>query len=119
MRNTMVHHKEKCMTVMNVQDNYILLNFNDVPSAMVLMVQLLVVNNWHVFAEAYVTVAGPSAWLLFLSFYFVGVIAGTLQCCPDFHKLDALFGFKSCMVCCTKHTTAEIVKPSQSWSTFT
>ena len=59
-----------------VRDNYMLLNFNDMPSAMVLMVQLLTVNNWQVFTEAYVDVGGPTAWLLFLSFYGVGVIAG-------------------------------------------
>ena len=58
---------------------YTLLNFSDVPSAMLRMVQLLTVNNWQVFTEAYVEVGGPTVWLLFLSFYGVGVIAGTTQ----------------------------------------
>jgi hypothetical protein len=53
------------------------INLNDLPSGMVLMVQLLVVNNWMVFAEAYGAVGGPMAWMFFITFYFIGVIAGT------------------------------------------
>jgi two pore calcium channel protein 2 len=52
------------------------INFNDMPSAMVLMVQILVVNNWMVFVEAYGAVAGGPAYALFIAFHFVGVIAG-------------------------------------------
>jgi hypothetical protein len=79
-----------------VQSDYMLLNFNDVPSAMVLMVQLLVVNNWHVFTEAFVVVGGPSAWLFFISFYGVGVVAGTLHLLLTGAELSASAGTITC-----------------------
>ena len=60
------------------QDGYWTINLNDMPSGMVLMFQLLVVNNWMVFAEAYGAIGGTPAWLFFITFYFIGVIAGAL-----------------------------------------
>jgi hypothetical protein len=69
-------HYQKLSKMAYGQSGYWIINFNDMPSGMVLMVQLLVVNNWMVFTEAYVAVAGASAWFLFITFYGVGVIAG-------------------------------------------
>lgn len=71
-------HYQKLSNMDYGKNNYWILNFNDMPSGMVLMVQLLTVNNWMVFTEAYVAVGGASAWFLFISFYGVGVIAGKL-----------------------------------------
>lgn len=56
--------------------DYWAMNFNDMPAAMVLMVQILVVNNWMVFVEAYGAVGHAGAWILFLVFHFLGAIAG-------------------------------------------
>ena len=61
------------------QSGYWALNLNDIPSGLVLMFQLLVVNNWMVFVNAFVAVGGPSAWFYCISFYLVGVIAGLLR----------------------------------------
>jgi hypothetical protein len=58
---------------------YWAINLNDMPSGMVLMFQMLVVNNWMVFAEAYGKVGGAPAWIFFITFYFIGVIAGALS----------------------------------------
>jgi hypothetical protein len=71
-------HYEKLASMDYGKNDYWLLNFNDMPSGMVLMVQLLAVNNWMVFTEAYAAVGGASAWIIFISFYGVGVIAGEL-----------------------------------------
>lgn len=60
------------------ESGYWNINMNDLPSGMVLMLQLLVVNNWMVFAEAYGAIGGVPAWLFFITFYFLGVIAGAL-----------------------------------------
>lgn len=58
------------------ESGYWTINFNDMPSGCVLMVQLLVVNNWMVFTEAFVAVTDPIAFIFFCSFYLFGVIAG-------------------------------------------
>lgn len=55
------------------------MNFNDMAAAMVLMVQILVVNNWMVFVEAYGAVGHAGAWVFFIVFHFLGVIAGALE----------------------------------------
>lgn len=55
------------------------MNCNGMPAAMVLMVQILVVNNWMVFVEAYGAIGHVGAWVLFLVFLvfrFLGAIAG-------------------------------------------
>lgn len=58
------------------ESDYWAMNFNDMPAAMVLMVQILVVNNWMVFVEAYGAVGHVGAWVLFIVFHFLGAIAG-------------------------------------------
>lgn len=65
------------------ESGYWTINFNDMPSGCVLMVQLLVVNNWMVFTEAFVAVTGPSAFIFFCSFYLFGVIAGVFSSAVD------------------------------------
>lgn len=67
------------------ENGYWLINFNDMPSGFVLMVQLLVVNNWMVFTEAFVAVTSPAAFIFFCSFYLFGVIAG--MCSYRVHAL--------------------------------
>lgn len=57
---------------------------------MVLMFQMLVVNNWMVFAEAYGAVGGALAYTFFITFYFIGVIAGVHPCCRHRPALDCL-----------------------------
>ena len=86
------------------ESGYWTINFNDMPSGFVLMVQLLVVNNWMVFTEAFVAVTSPTAFIFFCSFYLFGVIAGPvpLILCADglcysrpgfacLRKLDAFY----------------------------
>ena len=38
------------------------MNFNDVPSALVLLLALLVVNNWFVFCDQYVAASGSKCF---------------------------------------------------------
>lgn len=49
-------------------------NFNDMPSAMVLLFELLLVNNWFVLASGFAAACGLWARLYFASFYIFGVI---------------------------------------------
>jgi hypothetical protein len=58
------------------QSGYWNMNLNDLPSGMVLMFQLLVVNNWMVFAEAYGAIGGVPSWIFFITFSFIGVVVG-------------------------------------------
>lgn len=44
----------------SIPDNYHLLNFNDFPSAIMTMFPLMVVNNWMVIVDMYVSVYGES-----------------------------------------------------------
>ncbi|TMW62135.1 hypothetical protein Poli38472_009628 [Pythium oligandrum] len=54
--------------------NYYSNNFNDFPSALTTLFELLIVNNWFVTMDG--TVAVTSAWsrLYFISFYVIGVV---------------------------------------------
>ncbi|KAF0694644.1 Aste57867_14483 [Aphanomyces stellatus] len=49
-------------------------NFNDVPSAMVTLFELLVVNNWFVIVEGHVLVTSVWARLFFVGFWLTGVL---------------------------------------------
>ena len=78
------HRNYKVLSEMDYgSDGYWNINLNDMPSGMMLMFQMLVVNNWMVFAEAYGKVGGAPSWIFFMTFYFVGVIAGAVPCAND------------------------------------
>lgn len=49
-------------------------NFNDLPSAVVCLFELLVVNNWFVISDGFVAATGYSSRIYFLLFYSVGVL---------------------------------------------
>ncbi|EQC40820.1 hypothetical protein SDRG_01888 [Saprolegnia diclina VS20] len=49
-------------------------NFNDIPSGMVTLFELLVVNNWFVIAEGHVLVTSIYARFFFIAFWLLGVI---------------------------------------------
>jgi len=48
-------------------------SFNDLPSGMITLFELLVVNNWQVITSGYVAVLGVNARWFFIAFYGVGV----------------------------------------------
>ncbi|KAF0709368.1 Aste57867_5958 [Aphanomyces stellatus] len=48
-------------------------NFNDIPSAMVTLFELLVVNNWYEIVDGHVRVTSVWARLFFVTFWLVGV----------------------------------------------
>ncbi|AQK97314.1 Two pore calcium channel protein 1 [Zea mays] len=54
---------------------YLLFNFNDYPSGMVTLFNLLVMGNWQVWMESYAHLTG-SSWSLvyFISFYLISVL---------------------------------------------
>ena len=63
----------------SIPDNYHLLNFNDFPSAIMTMFPLMVVNNWMVIVDMYVSVYGESSISIrffFYIFYYLAVIIG-------------------------------------------
>jgi two pore calcium channel protein len=53
---------------------YIYNNFNDFPSGLVTLFELMVVNNWWVIAEMYVDVTSKWSRLFFALFYFLAVL---------------------------------------------
>lgn len=56
-------------------NDYLLFNFNDYPSGMVTLFNLLVMGNWHVWMESYKQLTG-SSWSLiyFVSFYLISIL---------------------------------------------
>ncbi|KAL6614740.1 hypothetical protein ACP70R_037010 [Stipagrostis hirtigluma subsp. patula] len=54
---------------------YLLFNFNDYPSGMVTLFNLLVMGNWQIWMESYEHLTG-SSWSLiyFISFYLISVL---------------------------------------------
>ena len=58
-------------------DLYALLNFNDMSSSYVTLFVLMIVNNWQVIAEMYVSIFGTK-WVLifFVTFYIWSVLIG-------------------------------------------
>jgi len=56
-------------------NDYLLFNFNDYPSGMVTLFNLLVMGNWQVWMESYWQLTG-SSWSLiyFVSFYLISVL---------------------------------------------
>ncbi|ONK60100.1 uncharacterized protein A4U43_C08F14180 [Asparagus officinalis] len=56
-------------------DDYLLFNFNDYPSGMVTLFNLLVLGNWQVWMQSYKVLTG-SSWTLayFISFYLITVL---------------------------------------------
>ncbi|WVZ69278.1 hypothetical protein U9M48_018091 [Paspalum notatum var. saurae] len=56
-------------------NDYLLFNFNDYPSGMVTLFNLLVMGNWQVWMESYMHLTG-SSWSLiyFVSFYLISVL---------------------------------------------
>ena len=59
-------------------DRYTLNNFNDLPSAFVTLFELMVVNNWFINVELYMSITNYNQWLYlyFCSFYNWGVLVG-------------------------------------------
>lgn len=56
-------------------DDYLVFNFNDYPSGMVTLFNLLVMGNWQIWMEGYVQITGTSwALLYFISFYVITVL---------------------------------------------
>ena len=55
--------------------SYLLFNFNDYPSGMVTLFNLLVMGNWQVWMESYWQLTG-SSWSLiyFVSFYLISIL---------------------------------------------
>jgi len=49
-------------------------NFNDMPSGMVTLFELLVVNNWFVICCGYTAACGYTARIFFIAFYIFGVV---------------------------------------------
>mmetsp|Transcript_60952 Transcript_60952/g.199560 ORF Transcript_60952/g.199560 Transcript_60952/m.199560 type:complete len:704 (+) Transcript_60952:68-2179(+) len=49
-------------------------NFNDMPSAMVVLFELLVVNNWFVLVDGYTAALGAWARVYFVTWYIFGVL---------------------------------------------
>ncbi|GJM93578.1 hypothetical protein PR202_ga10144 [Eleusine coracana subsp. coracana] len=55
--------------------SYLLFNFNDYPSGMVTLFNLLVMGNWQVWMESYLHLTGTSWSLIyFVSFYLISVL---------------------------------------------
>ncbi|XP_005747196.1 two pore segment channel 3 [Pundamilia nyererei] len=54
--------------------NYCKNNFNDVVSSFILLVELTVVNQWHVLSSGFATVTHISARIFFVLFHFIVVI---------------------------------------------
>lgn len=62
------------------ESGYLPNSFNDMPSGMVTLFELLVVNNWHVISSGYEAVLGVHARWFFILFYCVGVVMGLNIC---------------------------------------
>lgn len=56
------------------KNNYCKNNFNDVASSFILLLELTVVNQWHVLASGFTTVTHVSARIFFVLFHIVVVI---------------------------------------------
>jgi len=59
-------------------DKYTLNNFNDLISSFVTLFELMVVNNWFVNTEMYMSITSYNQWVLlyFVTFYNWGVLVG-------------------------------------------
>ncbi|KAL3509378.1 hypothetical protein ACH5RR_028779 [Cinchona calisaya] len=56
-------------------NDYLLFNFNDYPSGMVTLFNLLVMGNWQVWMQSYTDLTGTSwAYVYFISFYLITVL---------------------------------------------
>ena len=63
----------QCNTYENLQ--YYAYNFHDFAATIVVLWNLMVVNNWHVFLQAYRYATGTTlSWLYFVAWWFVSVI---------------------------------------------
>lgn len=63
----------QCNTYENL--HYFAYNFHDFAAAIVVLWNLTIVNNWHVFLKAYSFATGTNwAWLYFVAWWFVSVI---------------------------------------------
>ncbi|KAH9330238.1 hypothetical protein KI387_002346, partial [Taxus chinensis] len=58
-----------------LEDDYLVFNFNDYPSGMVTLFNLMVLGNWQIWMESYVILTG-SSWTLtyFISYYVITVL---------------------------------------------
>nr|XP_043623765.1 two pore calcium channel protein 1A [Erigeron canadensis] len=56
-------------------NDYLLFNFNDYPNGMVTLFNLMVLGNWQVWMQDYVTLTGSAwAYAYFISFYLITVL---------------------------------------------
>ena len=63
----------QCNTYENL--NYYAYNFHDFAATIVVLWNLMIVNNWHVFLQAYRFATGTTwSWLYFVAWWFVSVI---------------------------------------------
>nr|XP_019607237.1 PREDICTED: two pore calcium channel protein 2-like [Rhinolophus sinicus] len=56
------------------RDRYCRNNFNDLASSLVVLMELTVVNQWHILADGFALVTHQAAKLYFIGFHVVGVI---------------------------------------------
>lgn len=49
-------------------------NFNDMPSAVVTLFELLIVNNWFEISDGFVATSGYTSRIYFVAFYVVGIV---------------------------------------------
>ncbi|XP_028761689.1 two pore calcium channel protein 1B [Neltuma alba] len=56
-------------------NDYLLFNFNDYPSGMVTLFNLVVMGNWHIWMQSYKELTGTSwSYLYFISFYLITIL---------------------------------------------
>lgn len=72
----LVHVDNPKLEGTSLEDNdYLFFNFNDYPSGMVTLFNLMVMGNWQIWMESYVQITGTSwALLYFISFYVITVL---------------------------------------------
>jgi len=66
---------EKLKDSLFYREKYCANNFNDIGSAIVVLIELLIVNQWHIIASGYVLATGTRATrLFFISYHMISVI---------------------------------------------
>ena len=61
----------------SVPDLYVYCNFNDLASAFLTLFELMVINNWQVIVEMYISISGSMNTLFFfISLYYLSVVIG-------------------------------------------
>jgi two pore calcium channel protein len=68
------HEKSELISDTGLPSHYIYNNFNDFPSGLVTLFELMVVNNWWVIAETFIDVTNKWYRIFFMLFYFIAVL---------------------------------------------